>query len=277
MTILRIVLLLIIVAISTFLLTTHAVFGQSLMWVLLFMTALWLYSLYLKDASIVDSCWGGLFAIQAWYYQFQLDALSPRNGVLAVLVTIWAVRLGVHIALRNKGEDYRYQAWRQEAGKQFWWISYLRVFVLQGLLAWIIGAPLFIAQTLTGDLQGWDYLGILLWTVGFCFETIGDWQLTKFKQNPDNQGKVLATGLWYYTRHPNYFGDALLWWGYFCFALSANGYAYAFSPILMTFLLMKVSGVALLEQKLVKTKPQYKDYIARTSAFFPRLPSQKQP
>jgi steroid 5-alpha reductase family enzyme len=150
-------------------------------------------------------------------------------------------------------------------------VSYFRVFLLQGVLLWLIGAPLLVAQT-TDVWTVFDYLGIILWAIGLTFEAVGDYQLAQFKKNPDNKGKILDSGLWKYTRHPNYFGDAVLWWGLFCFAASAGGWWTIFSPVLMTFLLMKVSGVALLEKTLVETKPQYKDYVNRTSAFFPNIP-----
>jgi steroid 5-alpha reductase family enzyme len=161
----------------------------------------------------------------------------------------------------------------EEHDKNFWWISYFRVFILQGFLLWIIAVPLLIGQTDTeNNLQLFDYLGIMFWLIGFLCEAVGDWQLVQFKKNPMNKGKVMDKGLWKYTRHPNYFGDTLLWWGYFLFTFSVEGYWTIFSPILMTFLLMKVSGVALLEQKLSETKPKYKEYTEKTSAFFPIIP-----
>ena len=271
----RLVLLLALVALAIGLLWVHPLFWQGLVLILGVLTLLWLLSLALKDASIVDVFWGIGFGILAWFYHSQLYAAqSPRSTLLCMLVSIWGLRLGLHIGIRNhgKGEDYRYQAWRREAGGAFWWISYFRVFVLQGVLMWLIASPLLIAQTWAGPLHWLDYLGCLLWLLGFGMEALGDWQLTQFRRNPANQGQVLDTGLWRYTRHPNYFGDALLWWGYFCFALTAGGYWYVFSPLMMTFLLMRVSGVTLLEQKLKTTRPQYRAYIERTSAFFPRPP-----
>jgi steroid 5-alpha reductase family enzyme len=273
MKLIRLVLLLFIVAISYFLLTNPLLFGQGLLLILGLLTTLWIVSLVVKDASIIDSFWGLGFVVLAWFYFLKMpDNQSFRSTVLCILTTLWGVRLALHIFIRNhgQGEDYRYQAMRAEHGKNFWWISYLRVYLLQGFLLWIIATPLLMGQISTeSNLQITDYLGIVIWIVGFLFEAIGDWQLIQFKKNPENKGKVMNTGLWKYTRHPNYFGDAFLWWGYYFFTFSVGGYWTIFSPILMTFLLMRVSGVALLEKKLVETKPQYVDYVKNTPAFFP--------
>jgi steroid 5-alpha reductase family enzyme len=146
---------------------------------------------------------------------------------------------------------------------------------LQGVLLWLISAPLLAAQfgDSPGHLAAVDLLGLFVWGIGFFFEAVGDWQLTRFKANPANKGKVLNTGLWAYTRHPNYFGDAMVWWGYFLIALATpGGLVTVYSPLIMTLLLLKVSGVAMLEKTLVETKPQYREYIAATSAFFPWFP-----
>jgi steroid 5-alpha reductase family enzyme len=273
MKLIRLLLLLSIVVISYFLLTNPLAFGQGLLLILSLLTLLWIISLVIKDASIIDSFWGLGFVILAWFYYFKTaENQSFRALVLCILVTLWGVRLALHIYIRNhgQGEDYRYQAMRAEHGKSFWWVSYLRVYLLQGFLLWIIAVPLLIGQISSeNNLQLTDYLGVIIWTVGFLFEAIGDWQLVQFKKNPENKGKVMNTGLWKYTRHPNYFGDAFLWWGYYLFTFSVGGYWTIFSPILMTFLLMRVSGVALLEKKLVETKPQYLDYVENTPAFFP--------
>jgi steroid 5-alpha reductase family enzyme len=170
----------------------------------------------------------------------------------------------------GKGEDYRYATWRKESGSNWWWVSFLRVFVLQGVIMWVVASPILIALS-SATLTWLDWLGGILWGIGLLFETIGDWQLMVFKKNPANQGKVMNKGLWGLTRHPNYFGDAVVWWGFFCFAASVGGWFYVFSPVLMTFLLMKVSGVAMLEKTLTQTKPQYAEYIKRVPAFFPKL------
>jgi steroid 5-alpha reductase family enzyme len=276
MKLIRLFLLAFILIVSYFLLTNQLPFQEGLILIISLLTVLWVISLILKDASIVDSFWGLGFVVLAWFYHFKItDNQNIRSLVLCGLTTLWGVRLALHIYTRNrgKGEDYRYQEMRKQHGKNFWWVSYLRVFILQGFLLWIIAVPLLIGQTDTkNNLQLFDYLGIILWLIGFLFESIGDWQLVQFKKNPSNTGKVMDKGLWKYTRHPNYFGDALLWWGYFLFTFSMGGYWTIFSPIIMTFLLMKVSGVALLEQKLSETKPEYKEYTEKTSAFFPMFP-----
>jgi steroid 5-alpha reductase family enzyme len=249
--------------------------------ILIFMTALWLVSLALKNASIVDIFWGPGFALAAWvYFALTPDGFAVRKVLVVTLVTLWGLRLGLHIGVRNigKGEDYRYRAWRQSNGPGWWWQSLFKVFGVQGLLMWLITAPLLVAQYhgAPNTLTLWDMLGVIVWLIGFLFEAVGDWQLTRFKADPANQGQVMRTGLWKYTRHPNYFGDAALWWGYFLLALSVpGGWLTIFSPAMMTGLLMKVSGVALLEKNLTKTKPQYQDYIESTNAFFPWFPRQK--
>ncbi|MBZ0301925.1 MAG: DUF1295 domain-containing protein, partial [Anaerolineae bacterium] len=170
--------------------------------------------------------------------------------------------------------DYRYARWRAQSGRNWWWLSLFKVNLLQGLVLWIVAVPLIVTlHSPTPDsLTGLDFLGAVLWTIGFVFEAVGDWQLARFKADPAHQGQVLDRGLWRYTRHPNYFGDALVWWGFYSFALAVGGAWTIFSPALMTFLLVRVSGVAMLEQDLTNSKPQYHDYIRRTSAFFPLPP-----
>ena len=239
-------------------------------------TLLWLFSLWIKDSSIVDIFWGFGFVILVWSYFGWSNSPDPRGWLFTSLVSIWGLRLTIHLAVRNigKGEDYRYQAFRKAAGDNYWWVSYFKVFLLQGTIMW--GISTFFPLVQETPFEGWsifDGIGLVLWGIGFFFEAVGDWQLRQFKLDPANKGTVLQTGLWKYTRHPNYFGDALLWWGFFFFALNAtNGWFYIFAPAIMTFLLMRISGVVLLEKKLKATKPQYQDYIQRTSAFFPMVP-----
>lgn len=241
------------------------------------MLVLWLLSLAIKNASIVDIFWGAGFALIAIIAFTQTDGYRPRRLLITSLAVIWGLRLAIHIGWRNygKGEDFRYQAMRKRIGSRFVLISLFTVFGLQGVLMWVISLPLQVAQFSRepARLTWLDFLGLGLWAVGFLFEAIGDLQLTLFRINPANKGKVMDRGLWAYTRHPNYFGDALLWWGLFLIASATpRGWWTVISPILMTTLLMKVSGVALLEKALVKTRPEYRDYIRRTSAFFPRPP-----
>lgn len=241
---------------------------------LIAMTTLWLLSLAIKDASIIDIFWGIGFIILAWAYFIFTENISARHWLILILVTIWGLRLSLYLARRNigKGEDYRYQKWRKEEGQRWWWLSFIRVFLLQGIIMWIISMPLLGAQMIASNLNSLDLLAVFIWLFGFVFEAVGDWQLARFRTNPDNQGKVLKSGLWRYTRHPNYFGDAVQWWAFYLVALSAGTWWTIISPIFMTFLLMRVSGITLLEQSLKKRKPEYEDYIDKTSAFFPMPP-----
>ena len=246
-----------------------------------FMILLWLVSLMLKNSSIVDIFWGTGFVIVTWAaFLLTPDGFAPRKWLLSVLVTIWGLRLSLHILIRNWGkpEDFRYQAWRKEAGAAWWWRSFFKVFLLQGILLWIVSAPLLAAQIRAQpDRLTWvDYAAIPVWLIGFFFEAAGDFQLARFKANPANKGKVLQSGVWHYTRHPNYFGDAAQWWAYYLIALAAGGWWTIFSPILMTTLLMRVSGVTLLEKTLKEEKPGYKEYAETTSEFIPWFPLKKQ-
>jgi steroid 5-alpha reductase family enzyme len=245
--------------------------------ILAIMTGLWLLSLALRDASIVDIFWGLGFVICAWIFAaLTPQGAIPRKTLLLALVSAWGLRLALHIWLRNrgKGEDYRYQNWRRQHGRRWWWQSFFQVFLLQGILLWLISTPLLAAQLPEQPAQlGWlDGLGALVWTVGFYFEAAGDWQLARFKSDPANRGKLFNAGVWRYTRHPNYFGDAAQWWGYYLLAASAGGWWTIYSPLLMTWLLLKVSGVALLERSLEDSKPGYQEYVRTTSAFLPWFP-----
>ena len=240
------------------------------------MTAVWTVSVRAKDASLVDRWWGPGFAVAAWTWVFAMGATSPRAITLAALVTTWGVRLGVHITRRNSGhgEDPRYSAMRTGSPHSFWWTSLITVFWLQAVLLWVVALPLFAAlQPHAPRAWGWlDTLGVLLWCIGFGFEAIGDAQLAAFKRDPANRGRVMDQGLWRFTRHPNYFGDAAVWWGFAMFALSTPGAWWTLvGPAIMTTLLMRVSGVALLEKQM-GARPGYAEYVARTSAFFPRPP-----
>lgn len=256
-----------------------SIYGTAGLAILGFMVALWLLSLRLKDASIVDIFWGTGFVITTWiFFLLTPDGFLPRKLLVVILTSIWGLRLSIYIFLRNRGrgEDFRYQKWRQESGHNWWWYSFFKVFALQGFLMWLISIPLLTAQvSSTVQTFTWlDILGAVAWVVGFIFEAGGDWQLSRFKTNPENKGKVLNRGLWRYTRHPNYFGDAAQWWGFFLIAAAAGGYWTIYSPILMTLLLRNVSGVSMLERTLKDTKPGYKEYIENTNAFFPWFPRQ---
>lgn len=241
------------------------------------MLCVWLLSLAKKDASIVDTFWGLGFVLIAAVCCAIGEGAGIRRSLITVLTTVWGLRLAGHIFWRNKGkgEDFRYRAMRARHGKRFPLVSLFSVFALQGLLMWVISLPLQIAETsrVPAKLTWLDWTGAIIWLIGFAFESIGDLQLARFKAEPANKGKVMDRGLWRYTRHPNYFGDALLWWGFFLIALNAPaGVWTAISSLIMTGLLMKVSGVVLLEKTMIKTKPEYRDYVRHTNAFLPWLP-----
>ena len=241
------------------------------------MLSVWLLSLVRKDASIVDTFWGLGFVLIAGVGCAIGEGYGTRRILITALTAMWGLRLASHIFRRNKGkgEDFRYRAMRARHGKRFPVVSLYSVFAVQGLLMWVISLPLQIGETsrVPAKLTWLDWAGAIVWLIGFAFESIGDLQLARFKAEPKNKGKVMDRGLWRYTRHPNYFGDALLWWGFLLIALNTpSGVWTVISPLIMTGLLMKVSGVALLEKTLIKTKPEYRDYVRRTSAFFPWLP-----
>jgi steroid 5-alpha reductase family enzyme len=238
---------------------------------LVFGVAGWLVSLAKRDVSIVDSLWSLMFLLAALVYFL----VSGSRGVMAVTVfamtTLWALRLAGYITWRNwgEGEDRRYQAIRERNQPGFAFKSLYLVFWLQGALAWVISLPLLVAIVADTPLGPLAWLGIGVWAAGMFFEAVGDWQLARFKADPGNRGKVLERGLWRYTRHPNYFGNALIWWGFYLVALDAGGWWTIVSPLLMTLLLLKVSGVALLEQDIGERRPAYREYIERTNAFVP--------
>jgi steroid 5-alpha reductase family enzyme len=260
--------------------TFLAIYGIAGLSILAFMTLIWIASLLLRDSSIVDIFWGPGFVLANWIYYALAEGYPDRKLLVSVLVTIWGLRLGLYILVRNwgKGEDFRYRKMREDAGDGWWWKSYLKVFVLQGLLMWIISVPLLAAQYAAAParLTFLDYLAALIWAIGFFFESVGDLQMALFKAQPANKGKVLDRGVWRYTRHPNYFGDSAQWWAYYLLAAAAQGGFWTFfSPVIMTLLLLRVSGVVLLEKTLVETKPQYKEYIETTSAFVPWFPRKR--
>jgi steroid 5-alpha reductase family enzyme len=241
---------------------------------------LWLASLALRDASIVDIFWGAGFALIACVAAWISDGAPARRLLVAALVTLWGLRLAHHLFRRNwgHGEDFRYQRMRAHHGSRFWLVSLYTVFGLQAALMWVVSLPVqfAVAAPEPSHLTGLDLLGTLIFALGLAFETVGDRQLARFRADPENKGRVLDTGLWAWTRHPNYFGDAVVWWGLFTIALATPwGFLGVIGPALMNFLLVRVSGVALLEKSLGKTKPQYRDYVERTSAFLPWPPKQR--
>jgi steroid 5-alpha reductase family enzyme len=255
----------------------HAdVLGSGALAIVAVMVATWLVSLVKRDVSIVDIVWGLGFVVVAWVARAVGDGDRGRRDLLVALATIWGVRLAAHLFWRSRGrdEDRRYQAMRRRQGPSFPVRSLLTVFGLQGVVMWIVALPVMLAATPSGpDLGPLAVIGTAVWGVGFFFETVGDAQLSRFLADPANEGAVMDRGLWRYTRHPNYFGDACVWWGIFLVAAeTADARVGVVGPVVMTVMLMRVSGVPLLERGLRRRRPDYDAYVARTSAFLPRPP-----
>ncbi len=260
------------IAISDVLLTNLSVIAGL-------MLVVWLISLPLRNVSIVDIVWGAGFVLIAWVTVAVTTGSGPSRWLLPVMTSLWGLRLSGYLAWRNigKGEDKRYAAMRSKRSPQFAFTSLIMVFALQGAVMWIVSLPL---QTGIAFAQsGWTWLhglGIALWSVGLLFESIGDLQLARFKANPNNAGMVMNRGLWRYTRHPNYFGDFLVWWGLYATAIAHTTAIWTIiGPSVMTLFLMRVSGVSLLEQSLQQTRPGYAEYACETNAFFPWFPAER--
>jgi steroid 5-alpha reductase family enzyme len=241
------------------------------------MVLTWLVSLATRNASIVDIVWGLGFVIVAWSVRLRVDdGLDSRQWLLVALTTVWGLRLAGYLWWRNHGhgEDYRYRAMRKRWGPRFGLISLGTVFLFQGLMMWIVSLPVQLGQVDPTPELGWiAALGVAVWLLGFSFESVGDLQLARFKADPARAGKVMDRGLWRYTRHPNYFGDACVWWGIALVAAETGSGAWGLiGAALMTVLLRRVSGVTLLEKSLTKRREGYTDYVARTSPFIPRPP-----
>jgi steroid 5-alpha reductase family enzyme len=243
--------------------------------VFLYMTVVFVLALARKDNSIVDVAWGIGFILVAMLTFFLEKGYTARQVLASLLVFVWGMRLATHIFIRNRGrgEDFRYAQWRRDWGKWFIPRSFLQIFMLQGILLLVIAYPVMLVNYSQGrGISFLDVLGAAVWLLGFFFESVGDFQLLRFKRKPENKGKIMAQGLWRYTRHPNYFGEAAMWWGVFLIALSVrNGWTALVSPALITFLLLRVSGVIMLEKKYVGSK-EYEEYARRTSAFVPWFP-----
>ena len=252
--------------------------GTSAIVIAALMVGTWLVSIAIKNASIVDIVWGLGFVAVAWAVRLTEDGVVARQNLLVAMVSLWGLRLGGYLFWRNhgKGEDYRYRAMRKHWGARFPIVSLLTVFTLQGALMWTVSLGVQLAQgSDSPDLGLLALLGVLLWLVGVFFETVGDAQLARFKKDPANAGQVMNRGLWRFTRHPNYFGDACVWWGIALVAAETGpGRWGLLGAAVMNVLLVRVSGVALLEKSLSKRKPGYEEYVRRTSSFFP-LPPKK--
>ncbi|NJD32151.1 MAG: DUF1295 domain-containing protein [Gammaproteobacteria bacterium] len=233
--------------------------------------ATWVVSVAQRNVTIVDTLWPILFVLAASAYAACAPTSGPRTPVVLALVCLWGLRLAGYLTWRNHGkpEDRRYQAIRRRNEPNFALKSLYLVFGFQALLAAVISVPLLAAINSGRPLGPLDYVGIAAWAVGRAFEAGGDWQLARFKSDPANAGRVMDQGFWRYTRHPNYFGDFCVWWGFYLIAVSAGGAWSIVGPAVMTFLLLKVSGVALLESDIAGRRPGYAEYVRRTNAFFP--------
>lgn len=238
---------------------------------------LWLVSLRLRDAGIADIFWGPGIAGVIDIAAFMAPATGPRASAALFLVNLWAIRLAIHVLVRRRGEDRRYDAMRRQLGPRWWWASLIQVFLLQAILIWFIPAPLVATMLAGGVALTWlDYVGLALAAGGLLFEFLADVQLSRFHTDPANGGKVLDRGLWAWSRHPNYFGEAVMWWGYFLIGFSAAGaWWLILSPILVTVLLLQISGIAPMEETIAERRPAYDDYKRRVSAFVPLFPSKE--
>ena len=243
--------------------------------IIIHMTSWFFISLIKKRNDVADIAWGLGFITLSWVSFFLSGFENTRGLITCLLVTIWGVRLAWHIFLRirNKPEDYRYLQWRKEWGKWFFVRSYFQVYILQGFFLYLIVFPiLFINKNAISGITLYDIFGIIVWIIGFVFEAIGDSQLRTFVRNPLNKGKIMTSGLWKYSRHPNYFGEVTQWWGIFIMAISiSNGWTTIFGPLTITFLILFVSGIPLLEKKYIGRK-DFEEYKKKTSVFFPLSP-----
>ena len=260
---------------------TITILGINFVAVLTMMLIGWIMSLIYRNVTLVDSLWGLGFVLIAWLTFFMADGFDGRKILITLLVSAWGLRLAGHLSWRNwgHGEDPRYASWRAASGERFWLVSLFKVFVLQAVFLWAIALALQWGQMSPqpAKLTWLDYLGLGLWGVGFFFEAVGDWQLARFKANPNNKGQVMDQGLWAYTRHPNYFGETLIWWGIFLITLATPGSWWTIvSPIIITVVLLKMTGITLMEKTIVHTRPGYNEYIARTNAFIPWFPKKKE-
>ena len=233
----------------------------------------WFHAWRRSNVNIVDSLWSLFFLAGSLVYAWKAEALSMSSWILLLLVLAWSLRLSIHLSIRNAGkpEDHRYAAMRGR-NPHFARRSLFTVFGLQAVLAWFISLPLAAAIFSPAEFGGLHLFALVLFATGFFFETVADWQLARFRSNPDNRDKVLDTGVWRLSRHPNYFGEACIWWSFYLFALAA-GHAWTFvSPLFMTILLLRVSGVSLLEKDIEERRPGYRRYVETTPAFIPWLP-----
>jgi steroid 5-alpha reductase family enzyme len=253
---------------------TFSIYISGLYAILVLAALTWLASVIKRDVSIVDSMWSVMIFASAFVYSSSVAPYWNRSSLVLTLALLWALRLTLYITWRSWGEpeDARYQAIRRKYEPHFALKSLGIIFVFQALLAWIISMPLWVALTVPFEYNMFDILAVALWMIGMMFESVGDWQLARFKANPANRGKVMNHGLWRYTRHPNYFGECLIWWGFFLFVIPTGAWWSILSPALLTFLLLKFSGVTMIEETIVDRRPAYREYIVSTNAFIPGPP-----
>jgi len=253
----------------------HNAFHAAATAVLIYMLLWFIVSLVLRRNDVADVAWGGGFIVAALAALVSWGAATHRAVIVVALVIIWGARLMLHIGVRNlgKGEDARYRKWREEWGKYATLRSFFQIYLLQGVLLLVISLPIIRAITAPDSPLGFlDLLGTMVWLIGFLFEAVSDWQLLQFKKDRANKGKVITTGLWRYSRHPNYFGEVTLWWGVFLLALAApGGWMTIIGPITITALILGVSGIPMLEKKY-EGNAEFDEYKRRTSAFFPLPP-----
>ncbi|MDD3051123.1 MAG: DUF1295 domain-containing protein [Candidatus Cloacimonetes bacterium] len=239
---------------------------------LIYFTLLFFLAIFRKNNAIADVVWGSGFVLLVLYQYVTMSQVGVRFILLSIMIFIWAFRLSLYIFLRSRkqAEDFRYAAWRKQWGKNWILYSYVKVFLIQAIFLFIISAPILIFYFSSNSALNWlDFVGFFIWSLGFILESVSDFQKNRFRKDSSNKGKFIQSGLWRYSRHPNYFGESLLWWGIFLVSLSLKNGIYAIiSPIIITFLLTKVSGIPLLEKKY-ENNPEYSEYKNRTSAFVP--------
>lgn len=258
--------------------STAGVLGVNAAAIFVLVTGLWAVSVAVRDTSIIDIFWGFGFVVVAWVTFLVADGSDGYRWLLAVLTTLWGLRLTAHLANRNlgHGEDFRYAKMRERHGSRWPLRSLWAVFWVQGTLMWVVSLPVQGGQQLGEGSPGWlAWVGVAVWAVGLFFETVGDLQLSRFIADSSNRGKVMDQGLWRYTRHPNYFGDFSVWWGIWLVALAAGAWWTVVGPLVMSLLLIKVSGAGLLEKSLSRKREGYDEYVSRTSGFFPLPPRRR--
>lgn len=256
--------------ISYYIISAIAVFFYMLIWYFL--------SLLRKRNDIVDIAWGLGFIYLAVFLNYFNGFVTTQNLFILILITIWGIRLAYHIFPRQLAEeDYRYQAFRKKWGKRFYWKSFLNIYMLQGALLLLVSAPVVASASYAKPFPTFfNSVGIIVWIVGFYFESISDAQLSSFKKDAKNKGKIMTSGLWKYTRHPNYFGEVTMWWGIWVIAFNNNisSWIALLGPVTITILVRYISGVPLLEEKYVGNK-EFEEYKKRTSVFVPWFPKKK--